>query len=125
MNTVDEPTETPLVTAPGFAVCAVRLKPRKARPFYGRHPWVLDTAIDRVDGTAADGDVVDLVSEAGKFVARGIYNSRSKIRVRLYTWNAGEALDEAFWRRRLTTALELRDRLGYSERAGAARLVFS
>jgi 23S rRNA (cytosine1962-C5)-methyltransferase len=49
----------------------VVLKPRKARPFYGRHPWVLDSAIDRVDGAPADGDVVDLLSEKGKFIARG------------------------------------------------------
>ena len=37
----------------------VILKPRKARPFYGRHPWVLDSAIDRVEGATSDGDVVD------------------------------------------------------------------
>src|SRR4051812_45236199 len=28
----------------------VFLKPRKAQPFYARHPWVLDTAVDRVEG---------------------------------------------------------------------------
>jgi 23S rRNA (cytosine1962-C5)-methyltransferase len=38
-------------------------KPRKARPFYGRHPWVLDSAIDRIEGEPADGNVVDLVSD--------------------------------------------------------------
>ena len=85
----------------------VILKPRKARPFYGRHPWVLDSAVDRVEGTPADGDVVDLLSDKGKFIARGIFNSRSRIRVRLYTWDAAETLDEAFWRRRLEAAVAL------------------
>jgi len=101
------------------------LKPRKARPFYGRHPWVLDTAIARVDGAPTDGDVVDLLSEKGRFIARGIFNGRSRIRVRLYTWHAAEALDEAFWRRRLEEAIRLRAELGYDDPQGAARLVFS
>ena len=41
------------------ALARVLLKPRKARPFFGRHPWVLDSAIDRIEGSPADGDVVD------------------------------------------------------------------
>jgi len=101
------------------------LKPRKARPFYGRHPWVLDSAIDRIDGSPADGDVVDLFSDQESFIARGIFNSRSRIHVRLYTWNEAEALDEVFWRRRLESALRLRSVLGYDQPEGAARLVFS
>jgi 23S rRNA (cytosine1962-C5)-methyltransferase len=103
----------------------VILKPRKARPFYARHPWVLDSAIDRVDGAPADGDVVDLLSEKNKFIARGVFNSHSRIRVRLYTWNIGEALDDAFWRRKLESAIQFREQLGYGDRHGAARLVFS
>jgi len=103
----------------------ILLKPRKARPFYGRHPWVLDSAIDRIDGSPADGDVVDLFSDQESFIARGIFNSRSRIHVRLYTWNEAEALDEVFWRRRLESALRLRSVLGYDQPEGAARLVFS
>jgi 23S rRNA (cytosine1962-C5)-methyltransferase len=101
------------------------LKPRKSRPFYNRHPWVLDTAIDRVEGSPADGDVVDLLSDKGKFVARGVYNSRSRIRVRLYIWRKTEPLDRDFWRRRLEAALRLRADLGYNDAEGAARLVYS
>lgn len=103
----------------------VILKPRKARPFYGRHPWVLDSAVDRVEGSPADGDVVDLLSDKGKFIARGVFNSQSRIRVRLYTWRSTEALDDAFWQRRLQSAVQLRSVLGYDEPQGAARLVFS
>lgn len=101
------------------------LKPRKSRPFYGRHPWVLDSAIDRIEGGPADGDLVDLLSDRGEFIARGIFNSRSRIHVRLYTWNRDEALDEAFWRRRIEMAVRLRTDLGYNLADGAARLVFS
>jgi 23S rRNA (cytosine1962-C5)-methyltransferase len=103
----------------------VILKPHKVRPFYARHPWVLESAIERVEGEAADGDVVDLISEKGKFVARGLYNSRSRIRVRLYSWDAAEPLDDSFWRERLAKAVQFRRQLGYDDPRGAARLVFS
>jgi 23S rRNA (cytosine1962-C5)-methyltransferase len=103
----------------------VILKPRKSRPFYARHPWVLDSAIERVEGTVADGDVVDLFNEKNKFIARGFYNSRSRIRTRLYTWNAAENLDEDFWRLRLDAAIHARHGFGYHDPSGAARLVYS
>ena len=51
--------------------------------------------------TPADGDEVDLVSHGGNFVARGLFNSQSKIRVRLYSWEAGVPLDRDFFRDRL------------------------
>ncbi len=111
--------------APGFATGQAILKPRKARPFYGRHPWVLDSAIARIEGSVADGDVVDLLTDAGKFVARGIFNGHSRIRVRLYTWDNTEALDETLWKTRLRTAIELRRQMGLDQADGAARLVFS
>jgi 23S rRNA (cytosine1962-C5)-methyltransferase len=103
----------------------VILHPRRARPFYGRHPWVYAGAIAAVEGTPADGDVVDLVSHTGHFVARGLYNSRSKIRVRLYTWDVGTALDRAFIRAQLEDAIQLRRLLGLDEPGRACRLVFS
>lgn len=103
----------------------VVLKPKKSRPFFGRHPWVLDSAVERIEGDPSDGDVVELISDKGKWISRGIYNSRSRLRVRLYTWNAAEFLDEDFWRRRIDSALALRKVLRYDERRGGARLIFS
>jgi len=112
-------------TAPGFGRCQARLRPRRARPFFGRHPWVLDSAIASYDGEPVDGDVVELVADNGKFVARGIYNSQSRIRLRLYTWDAPQALDEKFFRRQIDVAIEARRALGYDQPRGACRLVFS
>ncbi|MBI2827327.1 MAG: class I SAM-dependent rRNA methyltransferase [Planctomycetia bacterium] len=108
-----------------MAEAQVILKPQKARPFFGRHPWVLDSAIDHVEGHVADGGVVDLLSHTGKFVARGLYNPHSRIRVRLYTWSPADVLDEDFWRRRIAQAVERRRQLGYDRPEGAARLIYS
>lgn len=87
----------------------VILRPKRAQPFFGRHPWVFAGAIASVEGQPHDGAEVDLVSSAGTFVARGFYNSRSKIRVRLYSWDPDVALDEVFFRQRFATAIRLRD----------------
>src|SRR5580658_7090681 len=85
----------------------VVLAPKRARPFFGQHPWVYPGAIATVEGDPADGDVVDLCSHAGNFIARGLYNSKSKIRVRLFAW-ADVPLNEHFFRARLEGALYLR-----------------
>jgi 23S rRNA (cytosine1962-C5)-methyltransferase len=82
-------------------------------------------AIAGVEGEPADGDVVDLYSHAGNFVARGLYNSQSKIRVRLYSWTAEQPLDEAFFRGRIEAAVRLRILLGLNRPGQACRLVFS
>jgi 23S rRNA (cytosine1962-C5)-methyltransferase len=109
----------------GLAVARVVLKPKKIMPFLGRHPWVFESAIQLVDGEFSDGDVVDLCGAQGKFIARGIINSQSKLQVRLYTWNADEPLDDEFWRRRLERAIQLRREFGGEGSARARRLVFS
>jgi 23S rRNA (cytosine1962-C5)-methyltransferase len=106
---------------PPLIAARVILRPRKALPFYGRHPWVLASAIDRVEPIGIhsehqldiDGQPVELLNDKRKFIAHGIYNSQSRIAVRLYSWNAEETLDDAFIRRRLEAAIELRRQIGY------------
>ena len=119
------PDMLPAPAASGLPVATVILKPKRARPFFGRHPWVLDAAVARVEGSPADGDVVDLATHEGRFVARGLWNSASRLRVRLYTFAAEVQLDDALWRARLESAVALRRSLGLDAREGAARLVNS
>jgi 23S rRNA (cytosine1962-C5)-methyltransferase len=115
---------TPAVPA-GLPTATVLLKRGRARPFYGRHPWVLDSAVLRVDGEPAAGDVVDLATHDGHFVARGVWNPASKLRVRLYAFDAATKLDADFWHGRIAAAVALRTALGLDDRSGAARLVNS
>jgi 23S rRNA (cytosine1962-C5)-methyltransferase len=104
----------------------VVLKPRRARPFFARHPWVFDTSVERVIGEPAAGDEVDVETHEGQFIARGLYNPVSTIRVRLYRWEDGP-LDDAFWSKSLAAAVRLRrDVLGLGgPDKSAYRLVFS
>ena len=103
----------------------VILKPRRARPFFARHPWVFVGSIDRVEGDPAPGAEVAVFSREGQFVARGLFNPHSAIRVRLYRWEDAP-LDDAFWRDRLASAIRMRTAvLGYADPAVPCRLVFS
>jgi 23S rRNA (cytosine1962-C5)-methyltransferase len=103
----------------------VVLRQGKARPLWFGHPWVYANAIAKMEGEAAPGDVVSLADGDGRFIGRGIYNSRSQIPVRLLT-RKDEAVDAAFFRARVATARALRARLGLpSERTTAYRLINS
>jgi 23S rRNA (cytosine1962-C5)-methyltransferase len=103
----------------------VILKPKKALPFFGRHPWVYAGAIDRVECNPTDGAEVDLHAAEGGFIARGLFNSQSKIRVRLYSWDAIRPLDRDFFRERIRRAVDLRDGLAVRGPHRGCRLVFS
>ncbi|MGD9854957.1 MAG: class I SAM-dependent rRNA methyltransferase, partial [Planctomycetaceae bacterium] len=105
---------------------SVTLKPRRALPFFSRHPWVFAGAIGQTAGDLPPGSEVAVRAHDGQFIARGLYNPVSNIRVRLYTWNAEQALDAEFWSNRLDDALRLRARLfGSTPEGRACRLVFS
>jgi 23S rRNA (cytosine1962-C5)-methyltransferase len=110
----------------GLPLPVITLRKGRERPFLGRHPWVFSGAVGNVRGEPEDGDEVLVEAAGGKFVARGLWNSRSQIRVRLYTWIRDEPLARDFWRRRLRSALRLRDQLpGLDPASGPVRLVFS
>jgi 23S rRNA (cytosine1962-C5)-methyltransferase len=103
----------------------VVLKPRRARPFFARHPWVFVTSIDHVDGEPAPGDEVQVVSREGQFVARGLYNPHSAIRVRLFRWDGG-AVDAPYLRGLIEEAVRLRvETLGLVGDRTGCRLVAS
>ena len=103
----------------------VVIKPRRARPFFARHPWVFVTSIDSVEGDPQPGDEVVVVSYEGQFIGRGLFNHRSSIRVRLYRWE-DSPIDEAFLAARLAEALATRASLpGHGGPRSAERLVFS
>lgn len=83
--------------------------------------WIFDNEIDWYDDICPDGGIVDVVDSRLKFVARGYFNSKSKITVRILTRNKDEAIDEAFFRRRIEAAWHFRKSLGFDN---ACRVVF-
>ncbi len=101
----------------------VILKRNRAKPVLQRHPWVFSGAIERIDGDARDGDVVEVRDADRNWLARGYFNRRSQIVARLLTWQQDEPIDRDFWRRRLARAVAARQFLADGPNVTAYRLV--
>src|SRR5712672_3447570 len=71
------------------------------------HVWVYRTDL-RAPAGLQGGEVVRLVDERGWFAGKAFYGKQSQISVRLLT-REDEAIDEAFFARRLTQARALRE----------------
>lgn len=82
------------------------LKQNRHKPVTNRHPWIFSGAIAKVDQVNG-GDVVDVINAGGQFIARGIYNSRSQIACRIFTWK-DEPINADFFRRRIQEAVQRR-----------------
>lgn len=102
---------------------AVILKPGRDKPVRQRHPWIFSGAIRSLPHESADGDIVSVCNVDGQWLAYGLLNRSSQIRVRLLSWEEDEVFDEEFWRGRLQSAIDLRHRYGLAKSADAYRLV--
>jgi len=89
---------------------ALELRKDLARHLRAGHPWVFRKAVEKAPSRLPPGAIVD-VCEQGRFVARGYYDPHSAISVRILTREPAEAIDAAFWRRRVARALALRREL--------------
>ena len=108
---------------------------RRAQPFFGRHPWVFAGAIQAfrdgngnplIEEDIEPGTAVTLVTSDGRFIATGLHNQHSRIRVRLYSWQQNESLDGRFWIQRVQLAVHARQtQFDLNRQDTACRLVFS
>lgn len=63
-------------------------------------------------------------SKKGKFVGSGFYNPHSKITVRIFSTNANDTFNAAFWKRRAAYAVDYRLQVMRKEDYDCCRLVF-
>ena len=86
----------------------ITVNEKAARALRAGHPWVYGAETTGPDRPAQNGDIVDVVTQKGRWLGAGFLNDHSKIRVRLLSRNTNDRFDENFWRRRLQYALEYR-----------------
>jgi 23S rRNA (cytosine1962-C5)-methyltransferase len=90
------------------------------------HPWVFQKMVEKPGKGLPNGSVVDVLDRDGKWVGRGIYNGHSRIALRILTSTADEAIDAAWFQRKIARAVELRrDILKLDDVTDAYRLVHS
>ena len=84
-------------------------------------PWIFENQLDWADDVCKDGGIVDVLDSRMRFAARGYFNSKSKITVRVLTRDENEVIDRDFFRRRIERAWSVRRMLGFEN---SCRVVF-
>lgn len=87
------------------------LRPKKEQSLYRFHPWIFSGAIARYEKEPEEGDIVDIFTADKTFIARGHYQIGS-IAVRVLTFDETEEINDAFWTKRIGTALKVRESVG-------------
>lgn len=85
------------------------LKKGREGPVLKGHPWIFSGAIEKVDGDPETASVADVFDSRGNWLARGLCNPKSQIRVRILT-REKEEIDSFFFCRRLSQAAARRER---------------
>ncbi len=86
----------------------IHLKPGREKSLGRRHPWIFSGAIARIEGDPGPGDVVEVRSGQGGFVAWAGFSPTSQIQARVWDWHERTRVDEAFIAARIGRAVELR-----------------
>ena len=91
----------------------VRLRKGKDESLKRFHPWVFSGAIQSLDDGIEEGDVVQVVTFTGDFIAVGHYQQGS-IAVRVLSFS-DVLIDDEFWHSRLSSALKMRQAIGIAD----------
>lgn len=85
----------------------IRLKKGKQESLLRRHPWIFSGAIHSSDSEPEEGDIVEVVTSEGDFIARG-HCAVGSIAVRVLTFDADQQIDQGWWNSRIADAMQLR-----------------
>ena len=88
----------------------IYLKRGKEESLQRFHPWIFSGAIQRIEGPEEEGALARVFTANGDYIATGHWQIGS-IAVRVLTFS-DETIDDAFWRRRLQVALDVRKAIG-------------
>lgn len=92
----------------------VLLKKGKEESLQRFHPWIFSGAIASIEGDPEEGDVVDVYTSAGEWIAVGHIQVGS-IAVRVLSFRHID-IDGGFWKERIANALDVRRKLGLTDR---------
>jgi 23S rRNA (cytosine1962-C5)-methyltransferase len=106
---------------PRLAGKTIKLRPGREKSIARRHPWVFSGAAESIPDRPV-GSVVDITSNDGKFLAKAFFNPKSQILGRAFSWNQTEQFDQAFVKKQLIKAAELRRSLPHPNESNAWRV---
>lgn len=77
----------------------------------GGHPWVFADSVRTLNRDGLAGELAAIYDRKDKFLAVGLFDPRSPIRVRVVHTGKPRPIDTAFWEERLTAAVRRREGL--------------
>lgn len=90
----------------------ITIKQGKEKSLLQREQWIYASAVERVDGKAAErrklGATVLVQSSSAQFLARAAYSPESQIRARVWSFDPNEVIDHAMIKRRVQAAVTKR-----------------
>lgn len=93
-------------------VISVKLRPKSERMVKKRHPWVFEDSIVKQSVAANSGDVVVVYdNKKNKFLACGLYDPYSPIKIKLVQFGKPAKLDGDFFKDRIETIFDVRKEL--------------
>jgi 23S rRNA G2069 N7-methylase RlmK/C1962 C5-methylase RlmI len=90
---------------------ALHVTPAAERALRSGHPWVFDQSIRSQSHAGQPGDLAVIFDARRRFLAIGLYDPRSPIRVRVLQHHAPAAIDRAWFTERLRAAANIRQPL--------------
>jgi 23S rRNA (cytosine1962-C5)-methyltransferase len=102
---------------------AVRVTPAAERAVRKGHPWVFAHAVRKQKGAGRAGDLAVVFDRRRRFLAVGLYDPHSPIRVRVLQHGKPADIDREWFRNRLSVAAERRTPLRDSGDTTGYRLV--
>ena len=85
------------------------------------HPWIFMNELDRVEGSPAPADIVEVFSHDSKWIGSGYYNPQSQIVIRILSRVKGQEINADFFKDKIRSCWQYRQQTGYTENC---RLVF-
>lgn len=97
---------------------AIQVKPAAERALREGHPWLFDQSIRSQSKDGAAGDRAIVFDRKRRFLAAGLYDPDSPIRVKLLQHGEPATIDTAFFRQKLEAALQRRASLAATATTG-------
>lgn len=88
-----------------------------------KHSWIFSGAIEKVEGNPSNGETVQIFTSDRKLIGNGSFSPSSQIRVRVWSFNPEEKIDEDFFRRKIMLALEIRKQIIDTSKTNAYRVI--
>lgn len=87
---------------------AIHVRPAAERALREGHPWVYESSIKEQSREGSAGDIAVIFDKKDRFLAVGLYDPDSMIRIKVLHHNSPAKVNQAFFQQKLSDAIALR-----------------